>query len=56
MPNYHYVCPSCGTEEDVLKKIEDIDTSEECPRCRKLMHREIEAPAIHWRNTPKFHP
>lgn len=33
MPTYTYKCPSCVSEFDVTKSIDDIDSLESCPLC-----------------------
>jgi putative FmdB family regulatory protein len=56
MPVYDFVCPSCRRELEVLRKIEDRDEVELCPKCNHVMHREVGAPKALWRMTEKFHP
>lgn len=46
MPMYAYRCGKCGTSQDVLKSIRDLDVVEPCERCETHMERVLCAPAV----------
>lgn len=55
MPKYDFECPVHGAfEKD--RPITDAGKDVPCPECEQPSPQVIGAPAIHWRNTPKFHP
>ena len=47
MPVYDYKCPSCGKQEDVMKKIDLSDRKEKC-ECGEVMEKQLHAPAVFW--------
>ena len=50
MPFYRYVCPSCGSEKTLMRKVADRDAPVECDTCTEAgspfepMNRRIAAP------------
>ncbi|UOF77835.1 hypothetical protein [Bacteriophage sp.] len=46
MPIYRYKCSVCGIGREIVKKIADIDRTENCLRCSTAMNRQICAPAV----------
>lgn len=46
MPIYAYKCPVCGRGQDVVKKISELDRTENCPKCGFAMNRQVVAPMI----------
>lgn len=39
---YAYRCPSCNSEEEIIKGVSDIDRLEPCPKCNHAMERYID--------------
>lgn len=46
MPRYSYICPTCETRVERIKKIAERFTNEKCPECDATMARRIEAPMV----------
>jgi putative FmdB family regulatory protein len=43
MPLYSYQCAKCGKKEDLLKKVDDADTTSKCTVCGSEMARIFDA-------------
>lgn len=43
MPYYDYQCPICKHETEIVKKISEYDSPEQCPKCYNEMDRLISA-------------
>lgn len=41
MPNYPYRCTTCEHEFEVVKRVADIDSAEQCPECNSVSERYI---------------
>jgi len=46
MPLYAYHCPACSRNQDIFKKIVELDREETCPTCRQTMQRKLSAPMV----------
>lgn len=46
MPVYLYRCPTCSAQRDILKKLVELDRTENCLRCGFAMNRQVVAPMI----------
>lgn len=56
MPIYDYRCKACGQKFSKTKSIHAKTTDSRCPKCKKLCHVIIGAPAFKVKGgTPKFH-
>jgi putative FmdB family regulatory protein len=54
-PKYDHYCTECLVVFEVDKPMKEAGKERPCPECGKLAIQTMPAPAIHWRNTPKFH-
>lgn len=41
MPEYKYICPTCGNNFIVEKKISEYQPNEDCPKCGEKSNRDI---------------
>jgi putative FmdB family regulatory protein len=55
-PIYDHYCTACLKVFEAEKPMKDAGKEKPCPDCGNPSPQAIPAPAIHWRNTPKFHP
>lgn len=57
MPRYSHWCPVCAEEFEVDKPMKEAGEPRPCPKCETESPQSFShPPALHWRNTPKFHP
>jgi len=56
MPKYDHRCETCEIVFEVDKPIKEAGEAKLCPKCGRPAPQVMSTPAIHWRNTPKFHP
>lgn len=47
MPYYNFTCPKCGHKMEIKLAISDRDSDQECPECKHVLKRDIEAVSIH---------
>jgi putative FmdB family regulatory protein len=55
-PKYDHYCSVCLKVFEVDKPMKEAGKEFPCPKCGKPAIQAMPSPAIHWRNTPKFHP
>ena len=54
-PKYDHYCTVCLKVFEVDKPMKEAGKDRPCPKCGRPAIQAMPAPAIHWRNTPKFH-
>lgn len=46
MPTYVYKCPVCTAKRDIIKKVAELDRTENCFKCGFAMNRQVVAPMV----------
>lgn len=46
MPTYDYSCPACGYRDEFLRKLAQLETPLECPKCGEVMARQVSMPMV----------